>query len=205
MTRHSPARPYDIAMSPKLREQVRARRLDPDGEPRPVQKMARGNQVVQKYPWDKLLLGDFFVAKLLGCRYDTAANKMYQMARVRDIEIAVRRWEVDGEPGIRVTFVLAGIRELKIKARDHHNMKIPVHNRTAYLKRRAKEQQASYRRRRDKPAATPVPDAEPTKPPPKALILDPEAAVAKGDTETLDARAKLMALRKAAQNDDTGE
>lgn len=199
--RYSNTRPYDIAMSPDLREQVRARRLDPDGEPRLVQKMKRGNQIVQKYPWDKLLLGDFFVARLNGCRYDTAANKMYQMARVRDIEIAVRRWEVDGEPGIRVTFVLGGIRELKLKARNHHNAKVPIHDRTAYLKRRAKEQQASYRRRREKPPAVPV--AEIVKPPKaKPVILDPDAAVAKGDAETLDARARLMQLRKQAQNNE---
>lgn len=194
------SRPYDIAMSDELREQVRARRVDPDGEPRPVQRMKRGNQIVQKYPWDKLLIGDFFTAPLNGCRFDTAANKMYQMARVRDIEIAVRRWEVDGEPGIRVTCVLNEIRALKFKARDHHNANVQIHDRKAYLKRRAKEQQASYRRRRDKPPATPVPVTE-TKPAKfKPVILDPDAAIAIPDDKLGDARAKLMALRKAAQN-----
>lgn len=202
-------RPYDIVMDDRFRAQVRARRVDPDGEPRKVGTMRRGGQTVLKYPWDKLLLGDFFIAPLNGCRYEIAANKMYQMARVRDIEIALRRWDDNGTPSIRVTLVLKGIRELKHKARLHHKRDIPVHDREAYLKRRAAEQRAAYRRRRAASATPtlvevpPVTEEAPAPPTPaSAPILDPEAAVPMGDAETLDARARLMRLRSKAQNED---
>lgn len=223
-------RNYDIAIPDEFRKAVQARRTDPDGEPRLVRYVARGRQTVKKYPWDEMLVGDFFVCRLDGTRYEVAVNMMYQAARIRDVEVACRRWEVDGEPGIRVVLVMQDLRAVKIAARDHHKVDLRIHSRSAYLKRRADERAASYRRARaaSAPPVTPVPAPETlgdTSPPPPAPIrrpkprpaapptltipsetpiLDPEAAVAKTDAETQNARARLMALRREAQNEGDG-
>lgn len=218
-------RNYDIAIPDEFRKAVQARRTDPDGEPRLVRYVARGRQTVKKYPWDEMLVGDFFVCRLDGTRYGVAVNMMYQAARIRDVEVACRRWEVDGEPGIRVILVMQGLRAIKMNARDHHKADVRLHSRSAYLKRRAAERVASYRRTRaaTKTPVAPVPAPEGTSPPPpdptrrpkarpaavrdlvipsETPILDPGAAVAKTDAETQNARARLMALRKEAQNED---
>lgn len=202
MSKQRPSRPYDVVMTSEFREKVRARRLSPDGQLRRVTTQKRGSSIVQKYPWDQLLLGDFFIAPLNGSRFDNAYNKMQQIARVRDWEISVCRWPCGTEPGIRVTLVLTELRELKFKYRNHHNGDIKIHNRQAYLNRRAAEQKASYHRRKGQPLTPRPVDPEvhryPKEEPTLLTVIDPGAAVALGDSDAAKRKAELMKLRKQA-------
>lgn len=114
-------RPYDDAMSTDLLEQVRERRQNPDGVERRV-KMIRTNQGTSyQYPWDELLLGDYFVVPLGHNHVSGMRTRFKQVALRRDFEITVTQWDIvkrgQRTPALRVALTYNGsVKALKEKA-----------------------------------------------------------------------------------------
>jgi len=117
------AKLYDIVMSPEFLAAVRERRNHPDGQMHDVKYVLRGNVRVLSYPWHKMELGGFFLAPI-GERSEKAMRVTFAHTAARlDIEVSVSKYtdELLG-PVLRVTLVLFGLRALKIKAEQHHNV-----------------------------------------------------------------------------------
>lgn len=109
-------RPYDRAMPDDFLAKVRARRESPTGQNVPLKRTKRGGVLTYVYPWRKWLLGDFFLIPLDGRVEKAVRVGLYQAAARYDFEIAIKPWSIDGEPGLRVTLVVIGLRQWKVKA-----------------------------------------------------------------------------------------
>lgn len=115
-------RPYDVAMSPVLRDAVTARRAHPDGELLNLRFTQRGTTRCYSYPWDTMKLGDFFLVPMKGQKYEALSVRFRQAAARRDWELTIVRVERDGEPHLRVCLTLVGVRALKEKAQHYHGV-----------------------------------------------------------------------------------
>jgi hypothetical protein len=114
-------RPYDRAFSPELLDQVKRRRLNPDGVERHVKRVRGRDGYVNRYPWDEMLLGDYFYADLDGNHFSGMRTRFKQVALRRDFEVTCARWDLGSHanprPAIRVCLSYTGsVRALKEKA-----------------------------------------------------------------------------------------
>lgn len=117
-------RPYDMAFPSDGHHSlvtIKKRREHPTGELREVRQIERGNEVVNEYPWDKLELGDFFLAPI-GLRSKQAMRVGFARAAARhDFEIMVVEAEHNNQKCFRVTLTVINLRQWKKKAQQHHD------------------------------------------------------------------------------------
>lgn len=107
-------RPYDKFIPSDLLVFVRKRRHTPNGFEKKVTQTVRAGQRCNKYPWDKMQIGDFFYVDLTGKSERAVRVGLHQAASRLDLELAIRPWKLpNGNPGLRVIKVLEGVSVFK--------------------------------------------------------------------------------------------
>lgn len=103
-------RPYDDFIPASLLPRVLARRENPDGERHQIGTTRRAGRTVNKYPWDKMQVGDFFEVPI-GDKSEKAMRIAIAHAAARiDAEIAVRLVkDSKGQHCFRVTVVIRDV------------------------------------------------------------------------------------------------
>ncbi len=163
-------RNYDVAFPLQVRITVQRRRNHPTGEIHAVKMEERGDDVVQLYPWSKMLLGDFFVAKIGNRSVKAMKMTFTKAAQRRDIEISVKRVkDADGDQALQVTLTYFEVSVVRKRAASLHgvdNILVHDHNH-AKAKRRHREKERPKRshkklkRERGEPVYYPKPDPTP--------------------------------------------
>lgn len=117
-------RPYDKFIPSAVLPIVRRRRDNPTGLLKRVKtKRNKNGDTVLLCPWDDMELGDFFLVKAENkTRRHNLMTGFRHVAKRRDWELVVRDWEVDGEPGLRVTLTLKDVSVYK-RAMARHKVR----------------------------------------------------------------------------------
>lgn len=104
------SRPYDDFIPGNLLLRVQARRENPDGIRHQIGTTRRAGRTVNKYPWDKMQVGDFFEVPI-GTKSEKAMRIAFNQASARmDAEIAVRLVkDSKGQHCFRVTVVIRDV------------------------------------------------------------------------------------------------
>lgn len=150
-------RPYDDHIPAPELKAIQGRRFSPTGVMQKISKVSRGGIAVWSYPWNKLELGDFFIAPIEE-RSETAMRvAFHQMAAKRDWEISLAKITVgQGEPALRVTLTIINVTRYKhLAEKAGCKMRWPKDDRRNKYK--AKNQKRSERRRNAKKPSPPKP------------------------------------------------
>lgn len=193
---HQDKRSYDIAFPHQVRMAILERREHPTGEVHEVKTEERGGDIVQIYPWDKMLLGDFFLAKI-GIRSIKAMRQTFlKAARRYDFEIAVKQVEdFDGEDALRVTVTMLDISIYRKRAARDHGINMVIHDvKHAKAKRRNRDKyeprRSPLKRAKGEPAVYPTPEPEVE----RAKAINAFASLSMTDEEQI---AAIKAMRGA--------
>lgn len=163
-------RPYDVAIPGNLIAKIKERRHSPDGQPIAVREKGRGSERVFVYPWRKMQLGDFFVAPIGDRSEKSMRTAFYQAAARHDFEIAVKPYKLPGgAPGLRVTLVIIGVKQYRIKSDEFTGKKTTISDGRWKQRHRTWEQERPTRARR------PVKDDRPFKESPLPRKVKPSA------------------------------
>lgn len=130
-----------------------------------MRSFTRAGVRVQAYPWDKLLLGDFFVTPILGSK-NALITTFRQAAARRDIEVTIRPWvDSEGRQCIRVCKIQENIRAVKRKASKIIGTELPVSD-GQWKERRHKTRRIRHGvEQDDRPTPTDAPTGPVTEPP----------------------------------------
>lgn len=104
-------------MSESLLQRAKERRMAPDGEEQICTRVPRNGELVNKYPWEKMQIGDYFIAPIIGSK-NSMLTVFRQTAARLDWEVAIADVVRDGQKCIRVTKILEGIAKIKAVARS---------------------------------------------------------------------------------------
>lgn len=186
-------RPYDVAMDDSFRFLTHKRRENPDGVERQVTRARRSGVTINKYPWDEMLLGDYFYVHLGNNRREAFDVRIRQVALRRNWEITTKAWEMaDGSPGVRVALTCLDVDKLKMKAKVHHGKEIKVTD-----GKWSETRKARYRAKRALP--TPRPGKlikKPAAPQETALPVDVAIATAPPDPTGLPGYDRAAVMRE---------
>lgn len=149
------SRPYDDFIPGNLLSRVLARRENPDGIRHQIGTTRRAGRTVNKYPWDKMEVGDFFEVPI-GNKSEKAMRVALAHAAARiDAEISVRLVKDSKDQHcFRVTVV---IRDVSIYVKLAKEADVPV-NRSSDGKWLARKRAWN---KRPRTSAPPPPKAEP--------------------------------------------
>lgn len=181
-------RPYDRFLSAPALAKAKKLRKEPDGEQLPVKTTIRAGKIVPLYPWDKLLLGDFFMAPIGGKSAESMRIGFVKVASKRDFEVSVIKMSIapgsdptDKRDYLRVTVSAIGVNKAKELAfKEGYIALRPKHMSSSDEKRElALEKRAAARRKIRASAANVnvVPEKVDIPQPKLKSQLDAEAAV----------------------------
>lgn len=150
MPRPHKKRAYDAGIPHAILVEARERRVNPTGVEHPVETRLRGDKEIQKFPWKKLELGDFFFARILG-NEKSLRIQFHQAAARHDFELTVVKMEIDGNFYLRVTVSLLDVLQYKKRARGKGARNIGFSD-----GRWRRRREAEYKRRKAEGADTSV-------------------------------------------------